>query len=57
MSDTNLPRRPQRDPGAAGNACFVNVYLACEHEFPAKLVGVANVLGVEFFDRLGMRAK
>ena len=47
----------QAEQTAAGNACFVNVYLACEHEFPAKLVGVANVLGVEFFDRLGMRAK
>ena len=31
----------------------VDVYLACEHEFPAKLLGVAHVLGVEFFDRLG----
>ena len=42
---------------AAGKACFVNVYLACEHEFPAKFLGVANVLGVEFFDRLGMGAR
>ena len=45
------------EQAAAGNACFVDVYLACEHEFPAKLLGVANVLGVEFFDRLGMSAR
>ena len=44
----------QAEQAAAGNACFVNVYLACEHKFPAKLLGVAHVLGVEFFDRLGM---
>ena len=46
----------QAEQAAAGNACFADVYLACEHEFPAKLLGVANVLGVQFFDRLGMRA-
>ena len=47
----------QAEQAAAGNACFVDVYLACEHEFPAKLLGVAHVLGVEFFDRLGMGAR
>ena len=47
----------QAEQAAAGNACFVDVYLACEYEFPAKLLGVAHVLGVEFFDRLGMGAR
>ena len=47
----------EAEQAAAGNACFVNVYLACEHEFPAKLHGVANTLGVQFFDRLGMGAR
>ncbi len=47
----------QAQQAAAGNTCFVEVYLACEHEFPAKFLGVANVLGVEFFDRLGMGAR
>ena len=47
----------QAEQAAAGNVCFVDVYLACEHEFPAKLLGVAHVLGVEFFDRLGMGAR
>ena len=45
------------EQAAAGNTCVVDVYLACEHEFPAKLLGVANVLGVEFFDRLCMSAR
>ena len=47
----------QAEQAAAGNACFVDVYLACEHEFPAKLLGVAHVLGVECFDRLGIGAR
>ena len=47
----------QAEQAAAGNVCFVDVYLACEHEFPAKLLGVAHVLGVEFFDRLGLGAR
>ena len=44
----------EAEQAAAGNACFVNVYLACEDEFPPTLRGVANLLGVEFFDRLGV---
>ena len=47
----------QTEQAAASNACFVDVYLACEHEFPAKLLGVAHVLGVEVFDRPGMGAR
>ena len=47
----------QAEQAAASNACFVDVYLACEHEFPAKLLGVAHVLGVEVFDRPGMGAR
>ena len=46
----------QAEEAAAGNARSVDVYLACEHEFPTKLLGVAHVLGVEVFDRLGMGA-
>ena len=46
----------QAAQAAAGNTCFVDIYLAYEHKFPAKLIGVAHVLGVEFFDRLGMGA-
>ena len=47
----------QAEQAAAGNAGFADVYLACEHEFPAKLVGVANVLGVGFFERVGVGAR
>ena len=47
----------EAEQAVAGNACFINVYLACEHEFPPTLRGVANLLGVESFDRLGMGAR
>ena len=57
LEQLDISNRLQAEQAAAGKACFVDVYLACEHEFPAKLLGVAHVLGVEFFDRLGMGAR